>query len=217
MILVCCDCGLSFYDIATHIGQNTTTVTRIWNRWIQEGHTESNTGFSPKASRQLHRKSADFSTVTIIAVYLDFAALRNEVTMGQPMKLDKGCPSDRLFRRAPVRWFMMDASMFRSPGKSSGDLLDSIYSYAHSTRWYRRSHWVHDTNVSVSRRRQYENPSLHFSDLKADGCAIFEASEMLFFKKKTQGHLNTKGVRLVPWKKYCPDPSPVENIWSWVA
>ena len=38
------ECGLSFRDIATRIGRNPTTVMRIWNRWVQEGHTERHAG-----------------------------------------------------------------------------------------------------------------------------------------------------------------------------
>ena len=38
------DCGLSYRDIAARVGRDPMTVSRIWNRWVQEGNTERRAG-----------------------------------------------------------------------------------------------------------------------------------------------------------------------------
>lgn len=38
------ECGLSFRDIARRTGRHPTTVMRIWNQWVAEGHTERHAG-----------------------------------------------------------------------------------------------------------------------------------------------------------------------------
>ncbi|GFV39532.1 uncharacterized protein TNCV_1367731 [Trichonephila clavipes] len=35
-----CVCGLSYYSIAAHVGRDPMNVSRIWNRWVQDGNTE---------------------------------------------------------------------------------------------------------------------------------------------------------------------------------
>ncbi|GFW73830.1 HTH_Tnp_Tc3_2 domain-containing protein [Trichonephila clavipes] len=35
------DCGLSYRSIAARIGRDPMTVSRIWNRWVQDDNTES--------------------------------------------------------------------------------------------------------------------------------------------------------------------------------
>ena len=34
------DCGLLYRSIATRIGRDPMTICRLWNRWVQERHTE---------------------------------------------------------------------------------------------------------------------------------------------------------------------------------
>ncbi|GFY05977.1 HTH_Tnp_Tc3_2 domain-containing protein [Trichonephila clavipes] len=38
------DCGLSYHSIAARIGRDLMTVSRIWNRWVQDGNTERRAG-----------------------------------------------------------------------------------------------------------------------------------------------------------------------------
>ncbi|GFX01733.1 hypothetical protein TNCV_2921191 [Trichonephila clavipes] len=38
------ECGLSFYDVATRIGQNPMTILRISNQCVQEGHAKCYAG-----------------------------------------------------------------------------------------------------------------------------------------------------------------------------
>ncbi|GFV96629.1 HTH_Tnp_Tc3_2 domain-containing protein [Trichonephila clavipes] len=39
------DCGLSYRNIVAHVGRDPMTVSRIWNRWIQDGNTKHHAGF----------------------------------------------------------------------------------------------------------------------------------------------------------------------------
>ncbi|GFX56616.1 HTH_Tnp_Tc3_2 domain-containing protein [Trichonephila clavipes] len=38
------DCGLSYRSIAACVGRDPMTVSRIWNRWVQDNNTERPTG-----------------------------------------------------------------------------------------------------------------------------------------------------------------------------
>ncbi|GFS68762.1 HTH_Tnp_Tc3_2 domain-containing protein [Trichonephila clavipes] len=38
------DCYLSYRTIAARFGRDPMTVSRIWNRWIQDGNTERRAG-----------------------------------------------------------------------------------------------------------------------------------------------------------------------------
>lgn len=38
------DCGLSYRNIAARVGRDPMTVSRIWNRWVQDNHTERHAG-----------------------------------------------------------------------------------------------------------------------------------------------------------------------------
>ncbi|XP_054710298.1 uncharacterized protein LOC129219995 [Uloborus diversus] len=38
------DCGLSYRSIAARVGRDPMTVSRIWNRWVQDGNTERRAG-----------------------------------------------------------------------------------------------------------------------------------------------------------------------------
>ncbi|GFT93307.1 HTH_Tnp_Tc3_2 domain-containing protein [Trichonephila clavipes] len=38
------DCDLSYHSIAAHVGQGPMTVSKIWNRWFQDGNTERRLG-----------------------------------------------------------------------------------------------------------------------------------------------------------------------------
>ncbi|GFU18413.1 HTH_Tnp_Tc3_2 domain-containing protein [Trichonephila clavipes] len=33
------NCGLSYHSIAARVGRDSMTVSRIWNRWVQDGNT----------------------------------------------------------------------------------------------------------------------------------------------------------------------------------
>ena len=43
------DSGLSYHSIAASIGRDSMTVCRMWNGWIQEGHTKRNARFQQSA------------------------------------------------------------------------------------------------------------------------------------------------------------------------
>ncbi|GFU74331.1 HTH_Tnp_Tc3_2 domain-containing protein [Trichonephila clavipes] len=38
-------CGLSYRSIAACVGRDSMTVSRIWNRWFQDGNTERRAAF----------------------------------------------------------------------------------------------------------------------------------------------------------------------------
>ncbi|GFW52671.1 HTH_Tnp_Tc3_2 domain-containing protein [Trichonephila clavipes] len=38
------DCGLSYRSIAALVDRKPKTVSRIWNRWVQDGNTERRAG-----------------------------------------------------------------------------------------------------------------------------------------------------------------------------
>ncbi|GFY07377.1 HTH_Tnp_Tc3_2 domain-containing protein [Trichonephila clavipes] len=38
------DCGLSYLTIDARVGQDPVTVSRIWNRWVQDSNTECHAG-----------------------------------------------------------------------------------------------------------------------------------------------------------------------------
>ncbi|GFV76118.1 HTH_Tnp_Tc3_2 domain-containing protein [Trichonephila clavipes] len=35
------ECNLSYRSIAARVGRDSMTVSRIWNRWVQDGNTKS--------------------------------------------------------------------------------------------------------------------------------------------------------------------------------
>ncbi|GFW26210.1 hypothetical protein TNCV_3397061 [Trichonephila clavipes] len=37
--------SLSYHSIAPHVGRDTMTNSRVWNRWVQGGHTEHRAGY----------------------------------------------------------------------------------------------------------------------------------------------------------------------------
>ena len=41
------EAGLSYRDIAARTGHAATTVTRVWNQWREEGHTQRQAGIGP--------------------------------------------------------------------------------------------------------------------------------------------------------------------------
>ncbi|GIY67361.1 hypothetical protein CDAR_255051 [Caerostris darwini] len=50
LVKSCCDassyrdCGLSYRSVAARVGRDPMTVTKIWNRWIQDHNTERRAG-----------------------------------------------------------------------------------------------------------------------------------------------------------------------------
>ncbi|GFV23457.1 HTH_Tnp_Tc3_2 domain-containing protein [Trichonephila clavipes] len=38
------NCDLSYHSFKTRVGRDSTNVRRTWNRWIQDGNTESRAG-----------------------------------------------------------------------------------------------------------------------------------------------------------------------------
>ncbi|GFU66384.1 HTH_Tnp_Tc3_2 domain-containing protein [Trichonephila clavipes] len=40
-------CGLLYHSIAARVGQDLMTVSKIWNRWFQDGITEHSAGSQP--------------------------------------------------------------------------------------------------------------------------------------------------------------------------
>ncbi|GFU27180.1 HTH_Tnp_Tc3_2 domain-containing protein [Trichonephila clavipes] len=38
------DCGLPYRSVAARVGRNSMTVSRIWNRWVQDINTERRAG-----------------------------------------------------------------------------------------------------------------------------------------------------------------------------
>ncbi|GFY05868.1 HTH_Tnp_Tc3_2 domain-containing protein [Trichonephila clavipes] len=40
-------CGISYHSIAARVGRDPITVSRIRNRWVQDGNTESRAGSQP--------------------------------------------------------------------------------------------------------------------------------------------------------------------------
>ncbi|GFX54181.1 HTH_Tnp_Tc3_2 domain-containing protein [Trichonephila clavipes] len=46
-IAACRDCSLSYRSIAARVGRVAMTVSRIWNRWVQDGNTERRPGSQP--------------------------------------------------------------------------------------------------------------------------------------------------------------------------
>ncbi|GFY25133.1 HTH_Tnp_Tc3_2 domain-containing protein [Trichonephila clavipes] len=46
------DCGLSYLSIVPHVGRDPMTVSKIWNRWVQDGNTERRAGSTSTYHKQ---------------------------------------------------------------------------------------------------------------------------------------------------------------------
>lgn len=72
------DCGLSYRSIAARVGRDPMTVCRIWNRWVQEGHTDRRAG-SQRPAITNSREDRHFTRMALMDRTATSGALSQEM------------------------------------------------------------------------------------------------------------------------------------------
>ncbi|GFW47457.1 uncharacterized protein TNCV_4537471 [Trichonephila clavipes] len=219
------DCGLSYHSIAARVGRDPTTVSRIWNRWVQDGNTECCSG----SQRPFITNSREDRHVTLMALMVTRPESRmgdvctnSSTTFAAAWTFSSETAASVLFTasRGHIRvWWYRDERTLaasirhRHTGSSPGVMVWS------GIRYTSRSPLVHPVSTLNSTRytsgvlspvflpfiQALRNPTFQQDNTRPEVAYIVRT------------FLETKNVRLFPWPARSLDLSPIENVRSMVA